>query len=285
MLKELERERAEVLVEGARIAYRSYGDPQAPTLLLVHGGGAHGAWFTGMIPFLASTHHLVVPDLSGHGDSDRRAGYTPSLWAAEMAAVIEDAGADRTSVVGHSMGGFVTTYLLAEYAYVLDAAVIIDTSFREPAADGKRPRWRKMRRPSRVYPSFGDALARFRLVPDQPVTNPDLVDVIARASITEVADGWTWKSDPQVYGRFDDREIVARLATIETPLAYLYGEHSSLCDTDSAAFLSSVTPADVVVEEIPRAHHHVVIDRPRACADAVKRFFSQCVDGADLDRG
>lgn len=275
MLQGLRCERSEVLVEGARIVYRTYGDPRSPSLLLVHGGGAHGLWFAGMLPLLAQDHYLVVPDLSGHGDSGRRECYGPTMWVKELASVLQHAGVSRTSVVGHSMGGFVTTYLLAEHADVLDAAVIIDTAFRQPAEDGKRPRWRKMRGPSRVYPTFEEARARFRLVPEQPFTDSELIDVIARASITEVAGGWTWKSDPQVYGRFDDRELVARLATIETPLAYVYGQHSSLSDEDSAAFLSSAVPTDVVVEQIPDAHHHVVIDQPRACADAVRRFLTR----------
>lgn len=284
MLEDLHREGTEVLHRGARISYRTYGDPRAPTILLVHGGGAHGAWFAGMIPLLATEHHLVVPDLSGHGDSDRRERYEPAVWASELAAVLGDAGVERASVVGHSMGGFVTTYLLAGHAELLDAAVIIDTSFKEPAEDGKRPRWRKMRRPSRVYSTFDEALARFRLVPEQPFTDPELIDVIARASITEVPGGWTWKSDPQVYGRFDDHELVARLAMIRTPLAYLYGEHSSLCDSESADFLSSVVPVDVTVQLVAGAHHHVVIDAPQVCADAVTRHISRGAAGQRAPR-
>ncbi len=269
--------RHEVDVDGATIAYRRFGPRDAPPLLLVHGGGAHGAWFAGVIPHLVDDHHLVVPDLSGHGESGRRQRYRPATWEAELAAVIEDAGVGPLVVVGHSMGGFVTAHLAGHRPHLVTGAVIIDTPFRSPAPDGKRPRWRKERRPHRVYPTFEEARRRFRYVPDQPVVDAELTEVIAAASITAVPDGFSWKADPQVYGRFDDRDTLAALARIEAPVAYLYGEHSALCDADTAAFLTESTPGDVESSRIDGAHHHVVIDRPDACATHVRGFLERHV--------
>lgn len=233
-----------------------------------------------MIPALVETHQVLVPDLSGHGDSGRRDAYRPEHWESEMAAVVADAGLDSVRVVAHSMGGLVTTHFVTTHPDLVEAAVIIETPFREPAPDGKRPRWRRHRRPARVYDSVEDALARFRFVPDQPVIDAELTEVVARRSITPVEGGYTWKADPQVYGRFDDRELLARLRRLRTPLAYVYGEHSVLCDGGTAAFLREQVPNEVTVVELADGHHHVVIDRPAACVEvALGLLAERCASG------
>src|SRR5438093_8112957 len=43
-------------------------------LLLVHGLGVSGAVFQPLIPALASSHQVIVPDLRGHGQSRRLPG-------------------------------------------------------------------------------------------------------------------------------------------------------------------------------------------------------------------
>ena len=55
-------------VDGLRIAYRVWGDESLPGLILVHGGAAHSGWWDHIAPLLTS-HRVVAPDLSGHGDS------------------------------------------------------------------------------------------------------------------------------------------------------------------------------------------------------------------------
>ncbi len=97
-----------VRVRGCAVAVRSWGQRDLPGLVLVHGGAAHGRWWDHVAPFLAVDHRVVALDLSGHGDSERRAEYDMTTWAAEVTAVARDAGFTGPPViVGHSMGGWV----------------------------------------------------------------------------------------------------------------------------------------------------------------------------------
>ncbi|MDR7186399.1 MULTISPECIES: alpha/beta hydrolase [Microbacterium] len=82
--------------------------PGAPTVLLVHGVTAsHLAW-----PFVVERLpgvRIVAPDLRGRGRSngiDGAAGM--AAHAADLSALLGALGIDRTVVVGHSMGGFVS---------------------------------------------------------------------------------------------------------------------------------------------------------------------------------
>jgi pimeloyl-ACP methyl ester carboxylesterase len=57
-------------VDGLSIFYRAAGDPNAPTLLLLHGFPTSSHMYRDLIPLLADRYHLVAPDLPGFGFSD-----------------------------------------------------------------------------------------------------------------------------------------------------------------------------------------------------------------------
>lgn len=97
--------------DGCRIAWWSAGNPAGLPVLLLHGFALdHTVW----APLYAQTGllercRLVMPDLRGHGASDRMltaAHYVSGdAWAADVDAVIRAAGLTRPSVVAWSFGG------------------------------------------------------------------------------------------------------------------------------------------------------------------------------------
>lgn len=59
-----------VEVRGIKIFYREAGDPEKPTLLLLHGFPSSSHMYRELIPMLADDFHLVAPDYPGAGFSD-----------------------------------------------------------------------------------------------------------------------------------------------------------------------------------------------------------------------
>ena len=57
-------------VDGVKIFYREAGDPNAPTLLLLHGFPSSSHMYRDLIPALSDRYHLVAPDLPGFGFSE-----------------------------------------------------------------------------------------------------------------------------------------------------------------------------------------------------------------------
>lgn len=76
-------------------------------VLLIHGHTMdQRIWDPVMPGLLGAGLRVVRPDLRGHGRSTRPDfGYHVSHHAADMAAVLEDAGVDSATVVGYSIGG------------------------------------------------------------------------------------------------------------------------------------------------------------------------------------
>lgn len=91
---------------GCRWHVQVIGDGDGPVLWLLHGTGAASHSWRGLVPLLAGRATLVVPDLPGHGFSDRLPAARPSIvgMAAALADLARVLGLPPGMVVGHSAG-------------------------------------------------------------------------------------------------------------------------------------------------------------------------------------
>src|SRR5437868_3920950 len=110
-------------VRGVHVRYEVGGD--GPPLLLVHGlGGAASNWVE-LAPALAATHHVLVPDLPGHGGSSPLpAAPTLDPFADVVAAVAKREGMLPAAFVGHSLGGLVALRLALRRPKAVSALVL-----------------------------------------------------------------------------------------------------------------------------------------------------------------
>jgi pimeloyl-ACP methyl ester carboxylesterase len=261
----------EVVVGGVPIHTLDWGsEPGAPGLVLIHGGAAHAHWWSFIAPLLADLWHPVAFDLSGHGDSGRRDVYSHEMWAEEAMAVAAAAGFPGPPVViGHSLGGLVTMQAAAVHGDDLAGAVIVDSPVRRPDPESEaRARGTDFKRPG-VYPDLETALTRYKLVPAQRCDNTFLVDYVARHSLHETPQGWTWRFDPRL---FEHTMVSMRdqLAAARCPVALLRGEESVVVPPDTADYMSELLGHRAPVVSIPGARHHVLLDKPLELVAALR---------------
>ena len=266
-----------VEVEGARIHYLRWGSRDKPGLLLVHGNGAHAYWWSFIAPFLAREYNVAAMDLSGMGDSGRRQTYTMELFVEEELAVAGAAGMfaheEPPVVVAHSFGGFATIMAGALHGRELAGTVIVDSPVNPPGRPGGPPH--RESRPHRIYPTLGEALARFRLAPEQPCENDYIVDFIARHSLKEVEGGWTWKFDPSIWtSRFSIGDTAERLRATKCRIAIMRGEMSVLMPPEVGEYMFALLGHAAPVIEIPQARHHVMLDQPLAFVAALRALLA-----------
>lgn len=60
-----------ITVEGHNVFYREAGNPNKPTLLLLHGYPSSSHMFRHLIPLLSGSFHIIAPDNLGSGYSDK----------------------------------------------------------------------------------------------------------------------------------------------------------------------------------------------------------------------
>ena len=75
--------------DGVNIFYRSAGLETAPVLLLLHGFPASSLMFRNLIPLLAISYRVIVPDLPGFGFTEVPEGRNYNYTFANLATTIE----------------------------------------------------------------------------------------------------------------------------------------------------------------------------------------------------
>ncbi|MGH7788979.1 MAG: alpha/beta fold hydrolase, partial [Candidatus Binatia bacterium] len=114
-------------VDGRRLHCRLWtGSGGGAPVLLVHGGGAHAHWWDALVPALGGAHTLIAPDLRGHGQSDWAERYQIEDFGADLLAVLDALAPEPAALVGHSMGGRITTWLAAHHPQRVRAMALLD---------------------------------------------------------------------------------------------------------------------------------------------------------------
>ena len=105
-------------IEGHRIAYTVAGSSNNPPVLLLHGLMSHRGVWSRTIESLKQDFYCIAIDHLGFGGSDKPKGgdYSIAKQAERALKVADHFDFNIFSVVGHSMGGQIATYLASKLA-------------------------------------------------------------------------------------------------------------------------------------------------------------------------
>lgn len=112
-------------VNGTRIDYRIGG--AGPAVVLLHGYAETGHMWNPLMPLLAKTHTVVVPDLRGAGNSSKpETGYGKKNMAVDVHELVRSLGIRSVSIVGHDIGLMVAYAYAAQFPSETDKVVLMD---------------------------------------------------------------------------------------------------------------------------------------------------------------
>jgi pimeloyl-ACP methyl ester carboxylesterase len=117
---------------GVSLNYDTFGDPDHPAMVLIHGLGAHMlGWHEQLCQQLADRgYHVIRFDNRDVGLSQKfpDGGYTLTDMAADTAGLLDALHIDTAHIVGQSMGGMIAQHLALEHPNrVLSLALIYST--------------------------------------------------------------------------------------------------------------------------------------------------------------
>jgi pimeloyl-ACP methyl ester carboxylesterase len=117
-----------IVLRHLRLHFLEWGAPDAPPIVLLHGGHQSAHSWDLVSLHLARRYRVLALDQRGHGDSEwvRDVAYSNNEMALDAAAFIAALGLDRVILVGHSMGGRNAMLLTRRDAARLRALVVVD---------------------------------------------------------------------------------------------------------------------------------------------------------------
>jgi pimeloyl-ACP methyl ester carboxylesterase len=114
-----------VTVNRNKIRYLEDGNSDR-NLILLHGLGGYAERWSNIMPFLAKKFHLIVPDMIGHGQSDKpTADYTPEYFAKFVFDFMDSLGIKNTCMIGTSLGGQVVIECAATQSPTIKKIILI----------------------------------------------------------------------------------------------------------------------------------------------------------------
>ena len=138
-----------VLEGRGEVFYRHHrhSDPQAPTLLLLHGWTASAdLQFFSAYGALAAKYSYVAIDHRGHGRGMRSsASFALDDAAADAAALVRQLDVGPVALVGYSMGGPLALLIARDHPDIARAIVVQATALEWNATFAERVRWKTVR--------------------------------------------------------------------------------------------------------------------------------------------
>jgi 3-oxoadipate enol-lactonase len=194
---------------GTRLAYRVWGSPGAPPLVLLHGLGDSAADWGGVAPAFARHRRVYAPDLRGHGGSDRPGHYSVELMEADVLGFLDALELGRADLIGHSMGGLVGYLLAGDHPERVRRLILEDVAALRPRERGA------LERPEGELPFDWEMALAIRAQIDNP--DPAWLGRLGRITAqTLVIGGGAQSHVPQDWVAELARDIPAgRMETIE----------------------------------------------------------------------
>lgn len=258
--------------DGVPIAYEVRGSGE-PTLVFIHGWSCDSRYWRAQVPHFAGNHRTVTIDLAGHGHSGlQREIYSMAAFGEDVRAVVDDVGAERVVLIGHSMGGSVSIAAASLMSDRVLGIVGVDTfhdlgqrhgpeeieawvgPLRQDFSAGAVPFVESM------FVASTDAALRGWIVADMTAA-PPRVAVSAVENLLEIS---------------GDDDILAALERLAIPIVAI---NADLWPTNIEGNRERLSTFEAVI--MPGTDHFLHMDEPEAFNDRLGRLLAKIGAAAD----
>ena len=262
-----------ITTNGIDLYYEIHGHGEP--LVLIAGLGYDGWMWHKMIPGLAEQFQVISIDNRGSGLSDKPAGpYTAQMLAADVIGLLDEFGAAKAHIVGHSMGGFIAQALAIDYPERVDRLVLSATNFGGPHHIPITPPAM-----AELTDVSGDPIERLRrgiaisTAPGFAESNAEFVESWVQYRIAHPIDPAGYQAQLAIgLGLLSETaSFEHKLGRVTAPTLLLFGEHDVVVPPGNAELLAAKLP-HARVEILPNAGHVFPFETPEAANRAITRF-------------
>ena len=110
--------------------YESTANDDKPYFVMLHGMADDKSSFLQTAKFLSNEYHLILPDLAGHGDNERKQGLDYSIdgQATFLKSFLDQLEVTNFNLVGNSMGGHTAAAYAIKYPSDVKNLILLDAA-------------------------------------------------------------------------------------------------------------------------------------------------------------
>lgn len=227
------------------LSYCEWGDPDSPSLVLVHGGRDQKRSWDHVAGALSANYRVIAFDLRGHGESDwvSDGDYGVMDHVFDLASLLKTLNIDRFTLIGHSLGGNIALRYAGLYPEQIEKLVAIEGLGPSPRMLEERKsksvterltEWVEQRRTlservPRIMANIDKAKERMHAA--FPHLPDDLIQHLTETGVKSNKDGTvSWAYDPAGMGRsptdIPHADFVHLWTRITSPTWLVYGANS-----------------------------------------------------------
>ncbi|MEX0695424.1 MAG: alpha/beta hydrolase [Rhodospirillales bacterium] len=273
-----------VVLNGLRFHFVTWGNPDLPLLICLHGLRAYARTFELIAERFQDRFYVVALDQRGRGDTDwdPERNYYTDQYVADLEEFADHLGRDKFHILGHSMGGANGLMYAGRHPDRVLSLILEDSGpgAANAGSEGVERIFKELRSTPMLFASWAEAAAFWRKVRPN-VTDQAIASRVAN-SLHEVEGEILWKHDQAgitecrinpVEGR-GAPDLWPSVDAVRCPALIIRGALSDYLKVSTTQEVCTRN-GNFAMYEIPSAGHYVHDDNPGGFLDVVEPFLDR----------
>ncbi len=254
-----------IRVRDIDIHVQQEGPAQAPPVVLLHSLGTNAHIWDDQARELARNHHVIRPDLRGHGLTSCTPGpYSMELFVDDLLGLLEALGLRQIHLGGISIGGLIAQAFAAAHPQRLASLILIDTAMAFPPPQSWTERAALVRAQGLI--AIADAVISRWVTPDFSAT-PTTAGLRAMLLRTPV-EGYAAAAEALATA-----DLTHATATLQIPTLVIVGAQDPSTPIATAQALhAAITGSSLCI--VPGAAHIPLVEKPEEITAAMLNFLN-----------
>ncbi|EHL29591.1 alpha/beta fold hydrolase [Legionella drancourtii] len=274
-----------IQIPGFSIAGKTWGSPENPPILALHGWLDNANSFAPLAPYLQDDFYFIAADLPGHGYSSHiPAGCNYHFFDA-IFIIIELINAlqlGKVHLLGHSMGACISSLLAGVAPQLLRSLYLIEAlgPFSAPAettCQQLAAYAQFLNQPSKKSKSYEHFEKAVVARSAKGYVSMDIAQILCERALIQTAGRYHWRHDPKLLVtsplRMTEEQILSCLRQISSKTVLLLSNEGFSFDAEIMANRIK-TVNNLIVERLDGGHH-IHMEKPEVVAQLLADFYHE----------
>jgi len=252
--------------DGVRLHYEVSGDPEKAVLVLVNSLGSTLNMWDKVMPAFENQYRVLRFDMRGHGQSDvATKPFTIEQLGRDVLRLMDEAGSDRASVCGLSLGGVVALWLGIHTPKRVRRLILANTAARIGCHEIWEQRIATVR--DSGMPPLAELMPQRWFTPAYRAHHPDEMERVREMVLAANPGGYA-----ACCAVLRDTDLRDEVGSVNTPSQVITGTHDPATPPGDGRALHAAIPNSSYVEL--DASHLSAWERANEFAEAVMKHLS-----------